>query len=137
MGGRRLPAEKGELLRLDEDDDDGRDDIAGGSRLSPQALHPRDRSATRVRTRRWGAARQGRGDGARERSRGRYPKVRGLSHGLLLHSKREERPLRREFLKRDTSTHRGGPRTRIIRCPPSDHALFGCKELSSELAFWN
>ena len=33
VGGRRCPAENGELLRRD-DDDDGRDDIARGSRGS-------------------------------------------------------------------------------------------------------
>lgn len=45
VGGRRFPAEKGELLRLDEDDDDGRDDISRGSLLFPPQGGSRARAA--------------------------------------------------------------------------------------------
>jgi hypothetical protein len=78
VGGRRFPAENGELLRLDEDEEDGRDDIAD---LAPQ------RPQGDARTRRWGAARHG--TWGSEVEEGRYPKVRGFTWPAPFQKRRE------------------------------------------------
>jgi hypothetical protein len=104
VGGRRCPAEKGELLRRDEDDDDGRDDITGGSRgsflraSSGGALLP-----TEGRGGRWGASASGReGIGRSE-----------ASHGLLQKSRAGTASL--DF-KATTAQRTGGGRRHCASC---------------------
>lgn len=56
VGGRRFPAENGELLRLDEDEEDGRDDIADLAPSSSPLAAARRRAYAAVGR---GAARNG------------------------------------------------------------------------------
>lgn len=102
VGGRLLPAENGELLRLDDADDDGLDDIPHGNRSFPPPTSPPQGDAARRDAARRGSstARARGGGGETRRKRGRYRKVRGFTWPC---SKRGERPRRCEFLKRDAN----------------------------------
>ena len=75
VGGRRCPAENGELLRRD-DDDDGRDDIARGSRGSFAPVRRLWRGACPCTPAAAAACSTGR-VGRRPSGRGRYREVRG------------------------------------------------------------
>ena len=93
VGGRRCPAENGELLRRD-DDDDGRDDIARGSRGS---FAPREACLPLHSCCCCCCLQHGKGGEGAERE----GKVSGGQRLHMACSKRGERPRRRGILKRD------------------------------------
>lgn len=118
VGGRLLPAENGELLRLDDADDDGLDDIPHGNRSFPPPHLPPARRRCAARR---GAAGELDGESARRRRRDAAEEGK-VSEGQRLHmallQKRREATALRVFKARRQRDAEGGRRRLYYTCQP-------------------